>query len=93
LYEAQGLYSTSTSRSRETRGSKLATSSSLLVEVLSRFGVLLKRGSTVATTLSYSTHMYRVNTSILNTTCVQFVNIPHMRTVHTPLQVPFRYLM
>jgi hypothetical protein len=47
---------------------------------------ILNTGSTIATTLYDPTHIYRVNTPILDTTSVQSINIPHMRTVHTPQQ-------
>jgi hypothetical protein len=50
-------------------------------------GFLLNTGSTIAATLYESTHIYRVNTPILSTTSVQSVNIPHMRTVHTPRHI------
>jgi hypothetical protein len=39
---------------------------------MSTFGVLLKPGLTIVTTLSYSTHIYRVDTPILDTTCQVF---------------------
>jgi hypothetical protein len=54
----------------------------LLYPTLHRLGFSSKPGSTIATILSYSARIYRVNTPILNTTAVQSVNIPHMRTVH-----------
>jgi hypothetical protein len=46
-------------------------------------GFSSKPGSTIATTLSYSTHIYRVNTPILNTTSVQSFNSSRIRALPT----------
>jgi hypothetical protein len=54
---------------------------------LSRFGVLLKTWFNYRYhPFLFHTHIYRVNTPILNTIRAQSVNIPHTRTVHTPRQ-------